>query len=306
MVNTSAPAAGDLVSRFRKAVNLPPHIPLEIIALIIEHAQRDRQVLASCSLVCTAWLPFARHHLFSKIMLNIENVSSFIDLVSSSPSALPPFIKRIDIRDNRENAKWLANTQLVSGLKCLAEHVTSLSITSDFETPLSNYTLVTFRSFERLVELKLTECVFGKFSDVQEFICSFPALQMLSLEAEWPEPSPHHPSASVTLPWRPSPTLRELHLKCDIGHVLDWFIMLSPAPNIFVLALGGVNASEVSSINRYLRLLASSLTHLEVTPLSFVNGECNILPLHHYSLTPIQTSPINMSLTSRATLVLNS
>lgn len=280
MVNTSAPPPEDPASR---AVNPSPHIPLEIIALVIEHTQPDRRVLASCSLVCTAWFPFARQHLFSNIALHAENISSFINLVSSSPSALPPFINCIDVRDNRENARWLANTQLISGLTCLADHVTSLSITSDFDPPLSYSTLAAFRSFERLVELKLSGCVFGRFSDAQEFICSFPVLQTLLLEAEWPEPYPHHPSlssASIAPCWCPAPTLRELDLKCEIGHVLDWLVMLSPAPNISILALDGVDVSELSSINRYLQSLGSSLTHLEITPFSFVNGGFNTLPLH--------------------------
>jgi len=73
--------------------------------------------------------------------------------------------------------------------------LTSVSITSSFDTTFSEDTLSTLSSFDTLVELQLAECTFEDFSQVQ-MLCSLPVLERIHLEADWPEPrrqTVHHP-----------------------------------------------------------------------------------------------------------------
>ncbi|RDX45207.1 hypothetical protein OH76DRAFT_1358279, partial [Lentinus brumalis] len=42
-------------------------LPPEILLTIVEHLDRDKETLRSCSLVCHAWLPVSRYQLFRTI-----------------------------------------------------------------------------------------------------------------------------------------------------------------------------------------------------------------------------------------------
>ncbi|KAJ7664698.1 hypothetical protein B0H17DRAFT_1019602, partial [Mycena rosella] len=44
-------------------------LPLELVDYTIDFAHLDQDTLYACSLVCKAWLPSARYHLFSRITL---------------------------------------------------------------------------------------------------------------------------------------------------------------------------------------------------------------------------------------------
>ncbi|KAF8066960.1 hypothetical protein FPV67DRAFT_1582634 [Lyophyllum atratum] len=233
-------------------------IPLELVDLIIDHGHADYSLLTACSLVCKAWFPAARHHLFSNAKLNATNASSFVDLVNSASSTIIPFVRRIDARDNCEDGRWVED--LFGSLTSLPS-VKSISLVSSCDTTLSRRTLSNLRSFGRLVELRLSECAFGDFTEVQELICSFPVLESLYLEADWPEPRTITPTKTS-----PSPHLRELYLRCEMSHVLEWFLMQCDLAPVSKLTLHGLDSFELPVVGRYMETLGPELTHLTIFP----------------------------------------
>ncbi|KAF9000414.1 hypothetical protein BDQ17DRAFT_1359569 [Cyathus striatus] len=58
------------------------YLPQELVDNILDHLHDDYQSLSSCSLVCRAWLPSSRLHLFSKISLKAA--------APHAPSIYPP------------------------------------------------------------------------------------------------------------------------------------------------------------------------------------------------------------------------
>ncbi|GLB41259.1 hypothetical protein LshimejAT787_0904740 [Lyophyllum shimeji] len=233
-------------------------IPPELIDLIIDHAHADRSLLAACSLVCKAWFPAARHHLFSNAKLNAENASSFVNLINSASSTINPFVRHIDAKDNCESGRWVEDwfAKLTS-----LPFVTSICFTSSCDTVLSQTTLRALRSFDRLVDLRLVGCQFADFIEVQELICSFPVLQSIYLEADWPEPFAITPTETS-----PSPHLRELYLRCEMSHILDWFLMQPHVAPVSKVTLHGLDAVELPVVGRYLQALGPVLTHLTIFP----------------------------------------
>ncbi|KAG6918813.1 hypothetical protein DXG01_011565 [Tephrocybe rancida] len=237
-------------------------LPAELVDLVIGHAHADTSLLAACSLVCKAWRPAARHHLFSNTKLNVNNASSFINIVDSETSTVAPFVRHIDANDNCEDGRWVDNHFM--GLQPhLLPSLTSISLTSP-ET-LSHTTLSTLHSFNRLKELRLAECEFGDFTQVQSLLCSFPLLESLYLEADWPEPHAVLPTNTS-----PAPRLRELHLRCEMSHILEWFLMQPAVAPVSKLTLHGLDTVELPIVTRYLQALGAALTRLTIVPSGYV------------------------------------
>jgi len=96
---------------------------------------------------------------------------------------------------------------------------------------------------------------------VQELLCAFPALERLHLEADWPETETIAPTDMGL-----SANLRELYLRCEASHVLEWFLMMPEVAPVSKLTLHGIDALDLPIVTRYLKALGPSLTHLSIYP----------------------------------------
>jgi hypothetical protein len=77
------------------AVARPQRLPGELIDDIIRYLLPDRQAIGRCTLVCRAWLPWTRSHLFSVIYLPFaytELILPFLHLLQSPYCTFPPFV----------------------------------------------------------------------------------------------------------------------------------------------------------------------------------------------------------------------
>ncbi|KAK7464408.1 hypothetical protein VKT23_006573 [Stygiomarasmius scandens] len=80
--NTSRP----IRSRPTSSLSTLPHIPLELVLLILQHAH-DKRTYASASLVCRAWSLPAQQFLFHNVSLSSQSAClSFLHAISSSPA----------------------------------------------------------------------------------------------------------------------------------------------------------------------------------------------------------------------------
>jgi len=256
-----------------------PTIPLELVDIILDYAHNDLPLLTACSLVCRAWFPSARYHIFYSASLDAQNAPFFARLLDAPLSTIPHFIRRIEAKDTYEGERWLSS--LFPRLSVLPA-LTSVSIASSFDTTFSEDTLSTLASFDTLVELKLTECAFEDFAQVQKLLCSLPVLERLHLEADWPEPRQITPTDES-----PSPRLTEVYLRCEASHVLEWLMMAPQVAPVSKLTLHGVDADDLPTLTRYLQALGPALTHLTIFPSgSLYDVLCSHLDLSiHPSLT---------------------
>ena len=66
--------------------------PQELINTIIDYHFHDQPTLAACGLVCKAWLPASRYHLFHTLKLVDENWDTFLDLIQIYHARVPSTI----------------------------------------------------------------------------------------------------------------------------------------------------------------------------------------------------------------------
>jgi hypothetical protein len=59
-------------------------VPIELIDEMISYIPNDIFTLRSCSLVCKAWIPLSRQHLFKWINLDHHNIAAFVSLLQST------------------------------------------------------------------------------------------------------------------------------------------------------------------------------------------------------------------------------
>ncbi|KAF9269742.1 hypothetical protein L218DRAFT_287081 [Marasmius fiardii PR-910] len=90
-----------------------PHLPLDVIDSILSHCHYDRTTRRSCSLVCKAWLPLNRYHLFRHRAISIvsdEEAAEFSSVISSSHCTFIPFIRglKISIHPGETFDPWTA------------------------------------------------------------------------------------------------------------------------------------------------------------------------------------------------------
>ncbi|KAK0447813.1 uncharacterized protein EV420DRAFT_1246316, partial [Desarmillaria tabescens] len=74
--------------------------PPELCDRIIDFLHRDHKALEACSLVCRAWIPASRFHLFECIHYGVLAWSSsraMVDLLDSSFCTLFKYVREITI-----------------------------------------------------------------------------------------------------------------------------------------------------------------------------------------------------------------
>lgn len=65
-------------------------LPLEVLEAVIDQARDDTATLHHLSVICRAFLPRVRYHLFSYILIQtVQQVESFRDFLDSCPWVLP-------------------------------------------------------------------------------------------------------------------------------------------------------------------------------------------------------------------------
>ncbi|KAJ7921315.1 hypothetical protein B0H13DRAFT_1866698 [Mycena leptocephala] len=72
----------------------------ELVEKVIDHyaEPRDMASVKVCGLVCKRWSSRSRFHLFSRVILDKDNLSLFIDIIDSSSSPILSFIQHLTLR----------------------------------------------------------------------------------------------------------------------------------------------------------------------------------------------------------------
>src|ERR1700733_5253846 len=85
-------------------------IPVELISEILRHLHHHEMSLRACSLVCRAWTPLSRYHLFYHINLNRFNATAFVALLKSdSGPPIGAFVRQLTIHRELSHPPWLSN-----------------------------------------------------------------------------------------------------------------------------------------------------------------------------------------------------
>ncbi|SJL13806.1 uncharacterized protein ARMOST_17254 [Armillaria ostoyae] len=170
-------------------------LPAELCNLIIDHLHDSKPSLLACSLVCRAWIPECRFHLFHNLRLCRDTADTFFQLFESPHATLASaHIRELDVAQNTVIRGGSLEGDLLEGLafqgvltRCPAdvfEHVQKLSVTwVGWWTLTGAERLSIGHIFKNVTELALWTVVFQTDEELQALVASFPPLEVLSLRA---------------------------------------------------------------------------------------------------------------------------
>jgi hypothetical protein len=165
--------------------------PQEVCDIIIDHCHDDKAALVVCGLVCRAWVPASRYHLFNEVKVVLDNSNNVARLLerlrcSVASRSIARYIRKVNIRYNNLKATEKELDLLYEALPTLRDTTRYLAIALD-GFPLHFEKLYKVLPLDRItdVEATLSNSLyrFGNFDTLMDFFGSMPNLHRLSLEA---------------------------------------------------------------------------------------------------------------------------
>ena len=273
---------------------LTDSFPIELIKIVLDALQYDRDAMRSCTLVCRSWLRMCREYYKPDITVHPGNASRFLDLISSPYVSITDSIRHLTIHKqfNVVDHCFLVNSPQTSPtlsrpfllpkplqLPDILSRATAFpylnKLTLQKGYGESSAIASSLREFHYLQELELRSFEFVSFSDLAAVISAQPNIQRLSLtDIAWgirnASPSTTGTSTSVL------PNLRHLELFMEKQAVLfNWILARPSIPNIEYVELGGITElDDAIAVSRFLRGLGPVLKHLRLySPNRISQGE---------------------------------
>ncbi|KZT03525.1 uncharacterized protein LAESUDRAFT_335360 [Laetiporus sulphureus 93-53] len=249
-----------------------PRLPLELHDCILDCLVDDRRALATCSLVCRAWLPTARSHLFHAVTLSgSAQGSRFQELVQQSPY-IGRYVRKLALVKPWNECGRPSHLELPQILTHL-DSVEDLSVERWSDAGLCE---ALKEHYANTVTMRLTSVEY-KERDMQTIICACPKLQALYLSGVTICPDGLSAHLQPVVPARPI-TLKTLYWKTPPTAFADWLIHGPLELRLSKLGLA-TKAQDPVSTGYVQSLLEAAGTHLESLVLSVWQG-------FHASLSP--------------------
>ncbi|KAF8970631.1 hypothetical protein BDZ97DRAFT_54398 [Flammula alnicola] len=273
-------------SDIRKSRQSQKDVPQELIDLFIDHLHDDRKALKSCGLVCKAWLPASRHHLFRSVSLAFVGNSyvgqfiPFTKLLGHSSCTFATSIQELEIYasddDGSGQGYWMHGwlDPLLPHLPKLVS-VTSLSCTEvgNHHTADSWGSMIRVHQFtDQITHLELIYPLFSSFTEHMASICAFSSLVTLSYHNDSRGDS--HLEDDPTFLQPPPKSLQVLDLsnpgystlQLNSSQLMFRWLLRSKAV-LHTLKLGQIDhitTDKFAILSLYMQFLDSSLLFLEV------------------------------------------
>lgn len=287
-----------------------PELPPELLDIIIDYGYSDRRMLATCALVCKAWLQSSRYHLFRTTVIRGNpgnDLKHFIDLLDSELNTFGDHIQHLTLceydrlpqdpiepQDGRP-VIWTAIAHHTLCLVCMPS-VTSLTISTDrllvhrrfIKTPLHSL-------FPNVRDLAVKGVRFESSAQLMETISSFLCLERitslmfacrLSADAEFAHcPVPAQLSmVSIDFGFVYSPvSFNSQH------QILRWATSGSPMTGVHCLALQRMGVQDVGLVGEVLQGMGDRLEELE---LSFMRSRFVPLSIHFFAEMMLLTADL--------------
>lgn len=245
-------------------------LPTELLFTVLERLNGEKVALSIISLTGRTLLTPSRAILFQSVCLHPANTSSFIELLTSPYTTLPPAVRQLSllqrldpdisetsVSDDADGPEWLDKSiDVLARLRCVdvlqIDRIEWCQL-----APATRTTLTT--SFSGITRFRLSAVAMDTLDDLVALVCAFPHLETLALDdIGWdvPDASPSHQFPVG---------LRRLHLgslyKRDL---LEWMRARSPVPLVKHLSLGAVSPADAQEIGEYVAVANSQLQSLRV------------------------------------------
>lgn len=263
-------------------------IPQEIIDQFIDHLHDDEGALRTCGLVCRAWVPSSRYHLFDIVFfcaLDIEMEGRFSGLIGYLEHPLCTFASSVrtlfitTLTDHDQDPPLCPPPTWADPLiPCLSKLVSVKTLVANsiggrrfgWDPLFKSTPFIT-----RITCLYLESPDFTTFEDCMDTICSFPSLESLEYNPNFRNDEGCILNLPVSLGSpSPPPSLRILHmhsLSSSSQLIWQWLhqtqtrlsvIKLARSPSLDIQAYE-ISTSKFSTFTQYLQFLGPSLEVLQ-------------------------------------------
>ncbi|KAJ7101481.1 hypothetical protein B0H15DRAFT_412768 [Mycena belliarum] len=238
-------------------------LPRELCDLIVDYAHTERATLATCALVCRAWVPASRFHLFARISLSDTDgyaAARLNDLLASPRTTIVPAVRRLDLLNALAQVQIRKPRTGRVQLKTLLDIVPRIAQLRHIHTlALSDLPFALLAAFPKVRTLHLAGVTAGPA--LLRLAACFPDLRQLALKRVHAIPY----RSSAPAPETPTTTMEHLRGVTVRGSsiaFLGWLALL--APRTATLDLRDFCPSEVPYLAAYLCALAGPLERLEL------------------------------------------
>jgi hypothetical protein len=248
---------------FPDTIMSPPALPQELCDFVVDHMHAERPALGACALVCRAWVPASRFHLFEHISLTRDEghaAARLNDLLASPHATIAGAVRRLDLYNALAPIQVRDSLTGCVHVKKLVEIVPRISQLHRIHTlTLSDLPFDILPAFSEVHTLFLVGITAGPgLLRLAEYLPSLTNLTFQRVHA-----IPYRPPASPTGPSPPRmEKLRCVTVRGSSIAFLGWMAVL--APHTSTLDLGELHPSEVPYLTRYLQALGRSLESLEL------------------------------------------
>ncbi|KAK0437684.1 hypothetical protein EV421DRAFT_1007263 [Armillaria borealis] len=145
---------------------------IDYVASAYRYHHMTRSLLSSCSLVCRAWLPRSRYHLFKAITLSSDNHPSFMRLITCPNCSFLGSIRRLTLIETPDNdlgnlllhqTLHTVDPSIFSNIKWLHIHNATFDFMSEEDF---SQVLTALSSFTSITHLDLNRCIFHTLDNV--------------------------------------------------------------------------------------------------------------------------------------------
>lgn len=232
-------------------------IPLEIAERIIDYCHNDKNALANCALVCTAWIRPARYHLINAIKLRRGFVDKFLLALTSPGSRLGTSIRSLDISNIPAT---IPSYQLNEAIPLLADHLPAVKTLSlaglDWRILDIQVQACFVHAFPRLVRLDIIQCRFQALGQLVEYVTSFPDLDSLRVnKSQW-----DNRLIPTQLPKLFLPRLKSLLLYPADPRIID----LLDCRDLEMISLDDVTKEHIPAVRDLLHRVGPALRELRI------------------------------------------
>ncbi|KAF7358489.1 hypothetical protein MVEN_00899400 [Mycena venus] len=238
-------------------------LPRELCDLVVDYLHAERVALGSCALVCRAWVPASRFHLFEHISLsdNEGYVAARLDELLASPHAtFAPAVRSLKFYNALSPVQMRNPRTGHVQVKTLLQTVPRIvQLTQIRSLVLSDLPFDILSAFSKVQTLCLVGITAG--SALLRLAPHLPSLTHLTLKRvhaipyRAPSPGSTSDTAQIT-------ALRRLTVRGSSIAFLGWLGIL--APYTTVLDLGDFCPSEVPYLVSFLSSLKTPLESLEL------------------------------------------
>ncbi|KAJ7162973.1 hypothetical protein C8R46DRAFT_1102080 [Mycena filopes] len=243
-------------------------LPQELVDRIIDDLHDDWHSLAGCGLVCWAWVPASRVHLFSDITLRRDwrrimhpQFRPFIDMLATGSATFAPFVSRLSLQ--HLDATSTAGEEFHSSMSILSNlnAITSLEFKhwrALGSQPVQNL----LPRLTGLSELILDHVVIDSVGRLFGMLEMCPALTSLTVTAtSWGSGD----SESSHISYSHAGSIRTLRLMHTcIFEFLDAFTHHQSQLNCKTVDIRGITPEDTASVGRFLDCVVGGLQRLRV------------------------------------------